>query len=424
MHVSNPPIEPCSTAPRKREPGRTALRIGASGSFALACALTFSIISAATTIADELSLRNETKSRNGTTLEVSQAGVMFQTGSDPAVLFSWDRVRDLKTEIPGLRNKYQQMRFFADDLWRARTRIEREDYGLAEPLLKKHFKAVIGRNDPSARVVAEGLLRCRLSRQAREQAVLPWLETARMIRAGIEISAYSKMTPILDANSGLCPDLPPVWIEGPDLESMVAGLGTYFPTDAPVTRTLAKLYLESARRELIRWGMATSSENTPSPDSDAGEPDDSQITFNRQTDPASSVAVSFVGAFLDATTPDKSESIRNTAVKRLTRWIADPDWKGAWAHYARGSARLQSPRTEDQDRGLVDLLYLPSEYVESERYLAGFAIQHAIQHLKSRGRTEAADSLRNDFEKRFADHPLNRPPRRVANKDNAAEGNG
>lgn len=401
-----------------------ALHFGASRSFAIACVLAFSIISAAATIADELTLRNEIESRSGTTLEVSQAGVRFQSGSDPAVLYSWDRIRKLQTDIPGLQNEYGQMRSFADDLWRARARVEREDYALAEPLLEEHFKAVIGRNDPSARVVAEGLLRCRLSRQAREEAVLPWLETARMIRAGVEISAYSKMPAVLDANSGLCPDLAPVWIEGRDLESMIAGLSTYYPADAPVTRALAKLYFESARQELIRTGMATSSENTPPPNFNADAGDDSQPPFNGENDAASSVAVSFVRAFLDATTPDKPESIRNTAVKRLTRWIADPGWKGAWAHYARGLARLQSPVTEDQDRGLVDLLYLPSEYVESERYLAGFALQRAIQHLKSRGRPEAADSLRNDFEARFADHPLNRPPRRVANKDNASEGDG
>ncbi len=366
--------------------------------------ITLIVVTTNHTHADELALRGQSNPINGNTLEVNEKGVLYRSGNTASTLHSWDQVRTLTSSSPSHRADFQKFQSLAEDLWRARSRAERQDYALAEPLFEKYFDAMQGRNDPTALVVAEGLLRCRLARNARAGAVLPWLETARMQSRGITHRAYTKLPPVLDPNSKLCPQLAPLWVPSPALESMLAALETYIPIEAPVIESLRQLYLQSAYRALKR----TPSIALESPDTS------NSSASNNGVDPAQSTAVIFISAFLDATAPINNEIARRQAVKRLSRWIPESDWRGAWAHYARGMARLQSDTEDEQDRGLVDLLYLPSEYIEVDWYLAGFALQDAVEYLTNQNRTQAALLLQQDYRNRFTDHPILQP-QRIAN---------
>src|SRR6185436_14279511 len=60
--------------------------------------------------------------------------------------------------------------------WRARTRAERGDWAAAEPLFEELFPLIEGKDGPTAAMVAEGLVRCRLRRGAQGAALWPWLE--------------------------------------------------------------------------------------------------------------------------------------------------------------------------------------------------------------------------------------------------------
>jgi len=349
-------------------------------------------------LSDELFLRGEVDGRMGVTLEVNDAGVLFRRGSATAELYFWDRVRDLQADDSSIQKKMEGYRLFAEDIWRARERVEREDYALAEPIFEARFKSIMGRTDPSALVVAEGLLRCRLARGAREGAVLPWLEAWRMKQAGVVTPAYGRMKAVMDVNSGLCPALAPVWIDSPALRVMVSELGLYIPIDSPVVEEVSRLYLQSAQRVV---GM------TPDPaiGGDEGEATGGGDGAVR-TEAGRSVSVMFVKAFTDAVSPATGAEERKRAEKRLSVWISDAGWKGAWAHFARGEARINSGDEEEEQRGLVDLLYVPSEFVEQDWYLAGMALADCVRYLEVHGRVDAADSLRDDLMKEFADHPV------------------
>lgn len=360
-------------------------------------------------LGDELFLRGDPGSRVGVTLQVNDSGVYFRRGAAAGVWYSWDRVRDLQTENIEFAKSLKDHQEFAEEIWRARQRVEREDYVRAEPIFEAWFGGIMGRTDPSALVVAEGLLRCRLARASggglvggsgggggREGAVLPWLETWRMKQAGVETPAYGMMKPVMDANSGLCPALSPVWIEGPALSAMVTELGVYVPVDAPVVEAVSRLYLESAERVLHR-----------SPGSFFDEMTDEMNGSGSVRDAvAHSASVMFVKAFTDAVSPTTSVEVRSAAIRRLSARVSDSGWRGAWAHYARGRAYLLSDDEDDHQRGLVDLLYLPSEYVEVDWYLSGMALAESWRYLQEHGEVQAAGALHDDLMKRFANHPV------------------
>ena len=256
----------------------------------------------------------------------------------------------------------------------------------------------MGRTDRSALVVAEGLLRGRLARGAREGAVLPWLEAWRMKQAGVETPAYGRMKPVMDLNSGLCPSLAPAWIDSPALRVMVTDLGMYIPIDSPVVEEVSRLYLQSAQRVLHMIP-------DPSIGGDEGEVTGGEEASVRR-EAGRSVSVMFVKAFTDAVSPATGAEERKRAEKRLSVWVSDAGWKGACAHFARGETRINSGDEDEEQRGLVDLLYVPSEYVEQDWYLAGLALADCVRYLDMHGRVDAAASLRDDLVKEFADHPV------------------
>ena len=120
---------------------------------------------------------------------INEAGVTIRSSLGAVHVVPWDRVRRVegKVEDPTLDEKMA----IAVDLWRSRSRVERGDTTLAEPLLERLFERYRGQTHETALVVAEGLLRCRLARADHALAVVPALEVARLRRAQITTDTYS-----------------------------------------------------------------------------------------------------------------------------------------------------------------------------------------------------------------------------------------
>lgn len=96
----------------------------------------------------------------------------------------------------------------AEDLWRARIRLERGDEVLAQPLLDKHWDRYRDASGPTAALVAEGRLRCALARGDIAGVVEPWLACLRHREAGIA-TRFPGLPPVIDAETGLLPELSP-----------------------------------------------------------------------------------------------------------------------------------------------------------------------------------------------------------------------
>ncbi len=353
------------------------------------------LMSAGPAQADRLHRRGEPAPLEGRTLDVTADGVLFRTsrGSDAGdSLFTWDRVKRLETDQQQFAAAWETHRDLSERLWRARSRVERSDYSAAEPILDELFEETMHRTGTTALIVAEGLLRCRLAREARAAAVLPWLELHRLLGAGLKPTAYLSMRPIVDPQSGLCPQLPPMWGKSAGVEQMLADLNHYVP-DAPASARLAALYARAARLWL---GLSV----------------DDAAAFYRGDEAwdrdAGVVVVTALVAALERVRP-----LPLDVEKVMARPLREPGPLTPWALFMRGAVRVEDRDLDRRREGLVDLLTIPATYGQEHRYLAGFAIERAASILESMGRGPAADSLRTERRRTDPTHPLNHtaPPR-------------
>ena len=133
--------------------------------------------------ADGVERRGTEGAIEGRITRVDDAGVHVASPQGADHFVPWDRVRrvDSRHPPPGL-DRWMPV---AVELWRARSRVERNDTSLAEPLLERLFERYRGKTHTTALVVAEGLLRCRLAHSAHARAVIPALEVARLRRANV-----------------------------------------------------------------------------------------------------------------------------------------------------------------------------------------------------------------------------------------------
>ena len=185
------------------------------------------------------------------TVTVGPDGARVRTATNAIHVVPWDRVRAVETDDPALRVMVERWADTADALWRARSRVERQDTTAAEPLLVRAFDETIGATHETALVVAEGVLRCRLARGANDEAIIPALECIRLRAAGVQTDSYAALAPIHDAATGLLPMLPPWFVETRSSSAQRAASWTTYLTAHGTradTTPIGQLYLDALRR--------------------------------------------------------------------------------------------------------------------------------------------------------------------------------
>ncbi len=334
---------------------------------------------------DLIVLRGSAAAIQGAITGVDDAGITLRGGSGESRLVPWDRVRRVVGEPPG---KWEAAvggwMSMAVELWRARSRVERNDTPLAEPLLERLFERYRGRSHETALVVAEGLLRCRLARFDHALAVIPALEVARLRRAGVRTDSYSMLPAVMDAQRALCTALAPAWLSTGLLASLEHDLAGYDDRGDEVVAALANLYRRAVRQTL---GSATTVANEPAPD------------------PGDHPGVALVELLVDCTAQEADR--RRTARESLTRMVPRlPEWAEAWARFHIGLSLVGEPGIGRRQRGMVSLIHLPARFARSLPYLAGLALGHAAEALAEAGQSDAAATLRIQLQKDFPDHPI------------------
>jgi hypothetical protein len=293
-------------------------------------------------------------------------------------LVPWDRVRRVVTDRtePDLDERMAT----ATDLWRARSRVERGDHGLAEPLLERLFSTTRGQNGVTRLVVAEGLLRCRLHRGANAAAVIPALEVARLQRAGVETTSYDGLRPVLDEETSLCPQLAPAWIQSRALVKLERDLAGYDAGGDVIIRQLANGYHAAARRHLAltEAGVAPRSDHP---------------------------GVALLGSLLVTTDPNPT---RREAARQALRadLAADGTWREAWTRFALGVSLLHETGTGRRHRGLVELSHLPARFGSQLPYLAGLAVGWVAEASRTTGDAATEAAMQQELARRFPNHPV------------------
>lgn len=333
--------------------------------------------------ADRVERRGAEAALDGEIIDVSDAGVRVRTDSGDYEI-PWDRVRRIDSDDPAL--TYERYMATAVDIWRARSRVERGDTALAEPLLERLFERSRGRTDATARVVAEGLLRCRLARGANALAIVPALETARLARADVTIDGYADLPAVIDPDTALCPQLGPAWIRSRALNRVERDLADFDAHGDAVIAAIARLY----RRAILFQLGATAAP-------DAGDDLDADVAAHR--------GVGFLAILVECASGDPKR--REAARTRVGREIATaPRWAAGWAHFAIGDSLLRESGVGRRQRGMVQLLHLPAGHRRSLPYLAGLALSRVVETSRADGDDVTARVLTEELTRSFPNHPV------------------
>ncbi len=311
-------------------------------------------------------------------------GVGFRSG-DKVEWMGWDRIAAVEGLAPELAARVAPL---ADKAWRARIRLEREDVLAAEPVYEDLFRVYESRRGATACAVGEGLLRCRLRRGAQAAAVDPWLAWVRASdpstpQPRLDITSPPSQPPLIDPGTGLCPALPPVWLNVSSTQAMAR-------RDPPAAgggkraQALAELYRLAAGVEV---GLVTEAEASALP--------------VRSPDPALSLVAQIVAA--RGAEAGKRKEARQMLLGRLAQRM--PAWEEAWVRVGIGRSLLQEPEAEDRLIGLAHLLHVPARLRAAQPYLAGVALAEAALAQARAGNAAAAYRLKREIMEGLPGHP-------------------
>ncbi len=332
----------------------------------------------------DLVMRAREPAPAGQVTEVSVEGVVVRSDVTAPVIVGWDRVLSVGGERADEAGAFAEI---ADFAWRARSRMERGDIPAAEPLFERLFVTYQSRQGPTAAAICEGLLRCRLLRNAHTLAVGAWLSWLHAREAGDGPQWYQRRVGsngteagiAIDEATGLLPDLPPIWIDLPSVRAFAAS-----PMDTgrlgARERDLAGLYVHAAR-------VASGSD-----------------------EPAPRLSVSDAGVRLvsdlvlaQSAREEDREAGRRAIESRLAR---DPrGWEDAWLRTALGRSLLMDTDPQQRERGIIELVRVRVLHEREWPYLAGVALAQAAVGLLESGDVAGATLLRRELLDRFPGHP-------------------
>jgi len=325
------------------------------------------------------------------------------TGAAPqawTVLVGWDRIKSVQGPMADEAAKFGEV---ADLAWRARTRLERGDFVAAEPLFERLFEYYKGQDGPTAAMVAEGLLRCRVHRAAHVAAVEPWLAYLKASAPGRTKTLHAAwsieagLPPIIDAATGLVPALPPIWLSWPSVDAYVRGSllpgaseGEHAKGEIAGSKgaALAALYEQAARFE-------------------AGLP--ATIPEVNSADPGAQLVLQILRSRIgDAAAREDARAALRERLRPPTGAgdAPKPAWVDAWCHAAIGRSLLREDSPESKKLGVVELLHVPAAYGRLHPYLAGVALAESSAALRAMGDKTGADVLARELMRNYPGHPV------------------
>lgn len=339
-------------------------------------------------VLSQVQLRGGEAAPAGEVIGVDAPGVVL--GPPPGTLIiGWDRVKSVEGKWE---EKSSPFLGAAEQAWRARTRLERGDPISAEPLFEKLFEQYRGKQGPTAAVVAEGLMRCRIRRAAHVAAIDPWLSLIVALPAsgtGTPVlhaswASEAGMAPAMDSATGLVPALPPLWLAWPSVEAFARQQNAEAPKDVKAA-ALQALYIASAKFEC---GAAVQA--PPITSTDAGVQIVREMVMARIGD------------------TEQRASARKSLDDRIRGSSANPTppWLEAWCRAGIGRSLLREDSTEQKELGVVELLNIPARFGTVHPYLAGIALAESSVALRKVGDATGADILARELIEKYPSHPV------------------
>ncbi len=336
---------------------------------------------------DTVILRDGLGQQSGTVLASDQGSLRFQNENEQLVQITWDQVRDIKLGTGlALQDQLSDRLERARKIWRARSRLQRGDHALAEPLFAELFKSDPARNTETDLIIAEGLLRCRLERGAMEDALLPAMEVSRLLKQGVRTDRYSNLVPVADPEQPLCHYLAPVWADDSKVSRLIRSLEEWDSGGDVELSRVANQYLFLLQNPT---GLVSIDE------------DDVIMPFYEDEDAGSELLYWSV-----LSRDGRPDVRRRTRLIMKTRLDRRPDWQKAWLHFLLGLSLLEEDGDGLRRQGLVQLAWLPARYAREQPYLSGIAMAIMADELAREGDVDSARLLIAELKEQFPHHPI------------------
>jgi len=387
-----------------RGAGRSALRAFAASAAACACAGLSAGASADVTVF----IRGEAQPVTAVSAFGDVQGLEVRTGAgadEQRSVLPWDFVRAVEgqTGTAGL-GEYLDL---GEDLWRARIRIERGDFALAKPLLAKHWARFRAADGPTAALVAEALLRCALADGDVRAAADPWLACLRH-RGARQESRFPGLAPVIDAESGLLPELSP-FVPAARRGDLIAACEAATGAGTGEAGEVAALIVRIARGT-----GAASKDATP-----AGAPAETPAAASAGADPRRSAPalralalVHDIASAADARALDKAVAAFDRAYEEPASYLA------VWRLAAVGTCRArlaravaEPARADAVARAALELLAVPAAGLDRTGLVDAYALEEAARLLRESGDEASAAQVDALAAERISDNaaPGTRP---------------
>lgn len=324
--------------------------------------------------ADTIHLRGGEGEVIGEIKSIDGSGIRLQLAEGTTRAIPWDQIRDI--DAPAHQVLASTYASRAAKLFRARSRVVRGDYAMAEPLLAELFDPGAAAATETNLVIAQGLLRCRLARGANTQAVVPFLQASRWMEAGATLTGDVAQVPVIDAATGASEHLPPVFIGGTSTQVL--------------------------RRALENLDVGTDGKV-------AGWRDLYLYALSPRGGPMSPPAHADVIAWDMVAAIDADPDVRAAARARLSEALKEeglPSWRETWARFALGRSLLQESSPMQRQRGMLQAATVVATAGRTQPFLAGIALRLMADHEADSGRHDTAAWLEAELRQTMPGHPL------------------
>jgi hypothetical protein len=321
-----------------------------------------------------------------TLTEAGPEGVTVLSGGVPIVV-GWHEVRAVRGPLAAPTAAYLEI---GREARRALSRLERGDAFGGEPLFERLFERLAGGLGPTHAAVAEGLLRCRLRREARAGAVEAFLELHRnLLDAPGRQRMWGLRPGVIDPATLLAPALPPLWLDGPAARAFADQPVDPAPSGEPsaqaawAMRTLYRAAAHHALGDPIEADAVSRAASVAS-----GHPGGALI--------ASMVVAQIGGEGARAEARALLERERNPGAER---------WRAAWAGLAIGRSLAREADEQARRRGVLELIALRVLDPGDSPYLTGLALADAALACEALGDLHAAGVLADELRRGWPAHP-------------------
>lgn len=313
-------------------------------------------------------------------------GVTVLAGGVPT-LVGWHEVRAVRGPLGDQVSEYLEI---GREAHRALSRLERGDAFGGEPLFEQLFERLAGGRGPTHAAVAEGLLRCRLRREARAGAVEAFLELHRnLLDAPGRQRLWGLRPGVIDPATLLAPALPPLWLDGPAARAFADQPVEPATGDDPAGEAawaMRTLYRAAARHAV-------------------GDPIDADSVSRAASVASGHPGGALIASMVIAQIGGERARAEARALLERERAPGGERWRAAWAGLAIGRSLIREQDEQIRRHGVLELIALRVLDPGDSAYLTGLALADAALACAALGDTHGAGVLADELRRGWSGHP-------------------